>query len=313
MNRILVGVFAILYLVAALQLPNGDWDAWAIWNLRAKFLYYFDDPRVAFQAVRDWPHLDYPPLLPLLVSYGWRIFGMSEFVPIVLHGAAYIAILWLLSSDWWAVVLFGIVGLRYAPTQYADTPLALCLLGAVIAQTKKRETLAGLLLGTGALLKNEGLLFVVLFLVVQLASERKLSFQVLRGLALPLVALFVFKFTLVIEENDLLGTTGKLERVIDLTRYPVIVKNFIIGFFSFASGAVILLVLWGVVLEARVSLRSPIALLLVLTFLSYLAIYAITPHEVSWHVTHSLDRLLYQVFPLGILLVSEGVRTRHPE
>jgi hypothetical protein len=53
-----------------LLMPHGGWDAWAIWNLRARFI---------FRAGAEWlrafgsfmPHTDYPLLVPLAVVRGW--------------------------------------------------------------------------------------------------------------------------------------------------------------------------------------------------------------------------------------------------
>ena len=56
--------------------PHGGWDAWAIWNLRARFLFrggeYWRD---AFSPLLSEIHPDYPLLLPGLVARGWTYLG----------------------------------------------------------------------------------------------------------------------------------------------------------------------------------------------------------------------------------------------
>ena len=73
-----IGALALVVVVACAVLlvdwigahPHGRWDAWAIWNLRAKFLATPSDRwRDAFDPVVSWSHPDYPLLLPLAVSY----------------------------------------------------------------------------------------------------------------------------------------------------------------------------------------------------------------------------------------------------
>ena len=65
--------------------PRGNWDAWAIWNLRAHFLYRAGGVawRDGFTEVLAWSHPDYPLLLPALVAGGWKLLGReSRAVPI---------------------------------------------------------------------------------------------------------------------------------------------------------------------------------------------------------------------------------------
>ena len=59
--------------------PHGEWDAWAIWNLRA---------RAIFRGVPDWsavfsptfPGADYPPLVPVAVARLWAYAGREQLI-----------------------------------------------------------------------------------------------------------------------------------------------------------------------------------------------------------------------------------------
>src|SRR5205823_14020915 len=63
----------VLFVEHTLRYPDGGWDAWAIWNLRARFLaragegfYAAFSPELLF-----WAHPDYPLLLPGIVAQGF--------------------------------------------------------------------------------------------------------------------------------------------------------------------------------------------------------------------------------------------------
>jgi len=61
----------------AILLPVGKWDAWAIWNMHARFIFrggeYWRDAFSALLAPKHHP--DYPLMLPLTVSRGWTYIG----------------------------------------------------------------------------------------------------------------------------------------------------------------------------------------------------------------------------------------------
>ena len=79
--------------------PHGEWDAWAIWNLRARFFFHgFPDLwRNAFDVALSDSHPNYPLLLPLSIARVWTFAGADSVgVPVVwaaafTAGAAYVA------------------------------------------------------------------------------------------------------------------------------------------------------------------------------------------------------------------------------
>src|SRR5262249_42355093 len=63
----------------ATALPVGDWDAWAIWNLRAKFLAGPPGAwRFAVSPLLDNSHPDYPLLLSSFVASVWKCAGATD-------------------------------------------------------------------------------------------------------------------------------------------------------------------------------------------------------------------------------------------
>jgi hypothetical protein len=135
---------ATSFLANSLDTPHGRWDAWATWNLRARWLA--DASPVWREAfAKPTIHGDYPLLVPASVARLWVYAGARDTVAPAIIGAAYATALVLLlyavlaSLRGRAQALVGAVWLlgspvflRIAPWQYADVPLAFNLL-AVLA------------------------------------------------------------------------------------------------------------------------------------------------------------------------------------
>ncbi len=193
--------------------PQGDWDAWAIWNVRAKFLAHEGLWRNAVSPDLTATHPDYPLLWPAAVARAWSESG--QIVPAAPQAGAFLAALtlvllyacglaarcgWQWSAAGTAALLMTVSLWRTAPGQYADVPLAMFLLGSVIAAAAAQQAgwspaglaLSGTLASFAAFTKNEGLAFCV-FLAGALAfAARQRALWWLAGAApvLALTALF---------------------------------------------------------------------------------------------------------------------------
>jgi len=69
--------------------PHAGWDAWAIWNIRARFLFRTEPGQWtdAFADQLSYSHPDYPLLLPLSVSRAWTFIGEETVLVPILIGA----------------------------------------------------------------------------------------------------------------------------------------------------------------------------------------------------------------------------------
>ena len=87
-------VALVSVIVSALASPHGDWDAWAIWNQHARFLFRGggSDAWRAFLAI-NWSQPDYPLLLPASVARVWAYAGHESTL-----GPALIAIVFGIAS-----------------------------------------------------------------------------------------------------------------------------------------------------------------------------------------------------------------------
>jgi len=341
----LVFAFALQYsLVAARVSPHGDYDAQAIWNLRARFMYRLgDDWRNAFSPNinRDF-HMDYPLLIPMNVVGGWnalrdevvRVPAVQSILFLLgLAGLLYAVLGYLRSASQAALGVIVALAtpslLQISTFQTADIPLAYFFLASsMLFLLARREGsgdllfLCGLMAGLSAWTKNEGLSFGLIMVIVTLAAfpqslKRSMLFRLAGGMALPLLTLLVFK-VLFPATNDLLADINLLSiarKLFDTTRYGTILTYLkselaILGGWPFSI--LILLAAYGIVMGRSNSRRSQIGpwlfVIVGAQFLAYLLVYLATPNDLVWQIRYSLSRLLIHLFPMGVLLFFLSVR-----
>jgi Dolichyl-phosphate-mannose-protein mannosyltransferase len=174
--------------------PNGQgWDAFAIWNLHARFLFRGGAAwREGFSASIPWSHPDYPLLLPAAIAHFWSYLGHETYVvPSIIGlvftistvGVLFFALMILRGRN---VAMLGGLALMATPSfieqgtsQYADIPLSFFILATVVMLCLGDATcrtspppagwmaLAGLAAGFAAWTKNEGLLFLCSLLLAR--------------------------------------------------------------------------------------------------------------------------------------------------
>lgn len=287
-------IFALIaaYFFLASLTPHGQWDAFAIWNVRAKFIALGVDP-FHYEGVA---HPEYPILMPLIIAAGYQFTSIdSTIFPILFHGIIFIGILFIFLRNPLFLLLVGLVTLPYTTYQFADVPLALTLLLATVAYMRRKDLLVGLALGVGLHVKNEGALIALAFMVAWVLIEHRIAWRALIALAVLAGILFVFKAWVNIP-NDVVGSGGIMSRLLDLQRYPIIIGLMLYGTIQFGTG--ILAVLPALIYLRGYKPKLNVALLaIVFTYIGYFLIYVITPHDVYWHIDRSYDRLLIHLFP----------------
>jgi hypothetical protein len=303
--------------------PQGAWDAWAIWNLRARFL-----ASDAALAQRAWSpalgamtHAEYPLLLSGFIGRCWAYdYSYSAAAPIVTGYAFFLALI-ALAAGGVALLRGSLLGLLTAlaltatpallhevPNQYSDVPLACYYAGALLFALLDRPVIAGIFAGFAAWTKDEGLLFLLLFLVA-MAVYRRGVVRAAAG-ALPAAALvLVFKMALAKGTSSLLSTSAPeaIHRLGEIGRYAQVATAFAEGFRGMAVGwyhPVLPLIALAAALRFDRERRRDAAFCgTVTTFvlLGYFGIYLITSNDLSWQLQSSLNRLLVQVWPCFVL------------
>jgi hypothetical protein len=336
-----VAIGVIVFVVSSLNKPHGEWDAWSIWNLRARFFVrggqFWKD---AFTTQLFWSHPDYPLLLPGIVAMLWTLAHTeSTAAPIGVAflfglGAAGIltSTLGILRGKAQAfvagILLLGTVSFTgNAANQYADIPLSFAIIASLALlclqdrhpEDLRFSVLAGLTAGFAAWTKNEGLMFVALLIVarivaiVRYGNRSAMLPQLLRFAAgslppLAVVAFFKLRFA---PTNDLMSRSmhDVIAHVTDFGRWVTTIEGFIRAPFVVGGFLVPLAVLiagyWFLVrfnVEARDRLSlATLAITLSLMVIGDFAVYVLLTGDVAWQMTTSMERLFLQLWPAGLL------------
>jgi len=334
---IFIGAVALYFLVIYARIaPHGDYDAQAIWNLRARFIFRSGDVwQNAFSPLinRNF-HMDYPLLIPLTVVGGWNTLKSEVLrIPTMLSmlflfgmaGIIYSVIAYLRTSSQAVIatlILLATPGLLIFSTfQTADIPLTYFFLASVslfvLASHENNRNLlflSGVMAGLAAWTKNEGIPFVVLMIICTILvfgiRQIRTSFvSLLAGLALPFLIIILFKAVISVN-NDLFSNNGFFEilaKLVTPSRYIQILTHLISELIHLGNWPIsiiaVLLIYGGVVGTRKPDNLTERALWIIplSQFAIYILIYIITPHDLEWHLNYSMSRLLIHLFPLTLL------------
>lgn len=335
------GLIASFWIRCARE-PLGRWDAWAVWNAHARILDLAGHNWP--EAIRASAHPDYPVLLPLTVARIWHSVGAEPtWVPALIGFLFLVGTITILYGTLGVIcqrdagcVALVVLGMHsgvpvVASSQYADWPLAYFLTACLGLMLLGRRTilLAGLMAGLAAWTKNEGLLFALVLSLTFAVLDRRALRALLPPVVLVMAVVLWYKWTVHIF-NDLFQQSGKsliaglsdprplLVRVTDYHRLRLIVSSFrhqLLDFGVFLVPAVILALQpsrtaeW---LDLRLQVRPVRALVacavtLLLMVVGDAAIYVITPANVQWHLTTSVDRVFVQLWPATVLCVLAAI------
>ncbi len=349
-TTVAVGAHAYASLLRYRGESLGFWDAFAIWNLKAKFFFFADGAHWerSFSDVITWSHTDYPFLVPAGVARLWNwAFETSTAAPAVSSfffflltiGFAYGALRQLANERAAGLCALALLAspafAGQAVWQVADIPLAFWLLGAVSllllakqegAATMTLTRLAGLFAGAGALTKNEGLLFALAIVVVLVVSARMSGKETrgsdwivfAQGAAAPLCVLAIMKMGFA-GESDLATDFGvhSLSRLFEVGRHATIATSFGQTLLMLA-GWPLLTVLVGAAIWSRFAgVRRPVvglgvaASVLAIQLLGYYGVYLVTERDLAWHLGTSNLRLFVQLWPSALVLFFAATAATH--
>ncbi len=192
-NKALLGVAALAMLLVVLaqvdtarKNPYGEFDAFAMWNARAKLLLGGGHTwRRAFSPLLERQRPDHPLLVPAFVARTWRL-GGDQATPAAPFGVAMlffagVVSLLVASLTLWKGLSSGLLGfllivantsfLQQSTWQYADVPLSLYFLSALVlllfsanAEGRRKTVLlamSGAFASMAAMTKNEGIPFLL--------------------------------------------------------------------------------------------------------------------------------------------------------
>ncbi|MFN0057507.1 MAG: hypothetical protein ACKVX7_03545 [Planctomycetota bacterium] len=316
------------------EYPEGRTDAWAIWNLAARFLAADGDAWTGqFNAANAHP--DYPLLVPGALARCWRLAGGDASIIAaralhVLFAASLCGLFVASLARTRGVVVALLAGAmllapsqfsHYAAVLYADLPLASFFLAAfvVMEEAERRGganrcwALAGMLAAFAAWTKNEGIVFLVVVGAAIAWSQRRVPHgrRLVARWALgaaPVVLLIATFKVFLMPANDLVaGYSHWVEKVAVPARYFAIGLGLLD---SWALRPVAMLLLIALVVgvrpnrgaTAQAATKTCIAMLAV-----FCAVYLTTPFDLATHLRTSLPRLLLQLWPLALWTIFNTV------
>jgi hypothetical protein len=206
--------------------------------------------------------------------------------------------------------------LREVPAQYADVPLACYLAGAIVLALLDRGILAGIFAGFAAWTKDEGLLFLVLFLpAIAIFRPRALRVSI-SGALLPAALVGCFKALLVRGSSSLLAMSlpGALHRIFDPARYGTVLAAFGREFLNMGAGwyhPILPLLALAIALGFDRQRRKDVlfcSAILAGLLLGDFGVFLVTVNDPSWQLQTSLNRILVQMWPALVLAAFVGLR-----
>ncbi|WP_339907074.1 hypothetical protein [Symmachiella dynata] len=341
----------------------GGIDSMYTWQLRARFL---------FDAVGPWTngfsndlallHPDYPPMFSWALSALWSLEGAEKSSAAVCLFFPIFPAWVLLMAGWWktqnpgsdfrlTIPLVCSVVLPIAVRMNAGLMLDLVLAYAIAASVAWFEwgrqqvsrtsfATAAFIAGWAALVKNEGILWLLVFMATTLWIGTRRNSQIrmkmtssgfLKALAIggavPLLCLIIFKITLappsdlvdpvraaqisaVIQPEIAILPTSLLIRVDQLFegfRHQLTVSYFFENIamnwrdWGISLWMLPVLTVWG--FAGRRRKVSGLFVAILLQAVGYYVIYLMTPYYPYWHLSTSMNRLVLHLLPAWIGVV----------
>lgn len=319
--------------------PHGQWDAWAVWNHKARFFFRGGDEWTAVLAI-DWANSGHPLFVPTAVARLWAYAGAElTIVPAMLGllcGAAIVAVVmgaldvrhtraWIAG----AVLLAPGTFIQQVASQQADVPFAFFMVSTLIMLRPDRIArwfesrdgrgpliLAGALASMAAWTKNEGVLLVgisallVAWMAIRVGHSRRIAWWVV-GAAPVVLTLVWFKLFVAPAPPQYLSEaptfTTLAERFFGPERRAIVdalIWQRVSGWGGPLARGVLPLGLVAVTLVSvtRTGRSARTILAAVgLMFAGYYGIYLLTPLDVEFLVSTTFDRLMVQVWPSLVL------------
>jgi hypothetical protein len=342
--NILVASFSVIFICSlvvftlrSVNEPHGFWDAWAIWNMRARFLFksghYLTN---AFSNLYGWSHPDYPLLIPASVARIWSYLGnQSQTAPAAVamfftFATVTVAVSSLSIIHSKSIGLFAGVVLLGTPYftkigswQIADVPLGFFILSTIvlfclhdcIGTNLKLIFISGVMAGFAAWTKNEGILFlatiiITRFIVIFPVNGLKVFLRemciFIFGLLPILLILVIFKIKYAPNNDLFTGQSVKsiIEKLTNLSRYSTIGKAYFFFFYDKIAKIWLIILPLGLILFRRsweeinvVSVKTCFFVTIIMIS-GYFLVFLITPHNISWHIETALPRLFVQLWPV---------------
>jgi hypothetical protein len=337
-------MIGLTYLVALVTQPVTGWDGIAMWLYKAKLFFTQHAIGFAASPIELSRHLDYPPLYSLMVDTIYTIVGRTDdmmgkgvnFLFLTTAAASCLALTGSLLGRRMAVIftlllvampLFWSYLLIATYMGYADYALGVLMMISLIHLYRVEQghgwEAAGLALVFAAmagLTKNEGLVFLMIIVailaVIWLRARPRqrpspsTTVRLAAGVGLVLIPLLLWQLYVKLNgfTSDLLAARNWGALLSALPGRASTIGQYARQIFSFYNDSPWLL--GSYVMSALLLLTNRFAgglavfLAVSLQAASYFLTYLLSPHNLTWHLTTSFDRLVIQLGPSLVVLLA---------
>ncbi len=302
--------------------PFGNWDAWSIWNLRAKFLLA---GKLAWSPLLSHTHPEYPLMLSGAVARLWAAGGQLEMAPKAIGYTFFLALIAIVTGG--VAMMRGslaglIAGLTLAstatfideaPTQYSDIPIAAFFAAAVIFVLIDRPIWAGVFAGFALWTKDEGAMFCVLLLAAVTIFRMRHLVRVAIGMIPGAAVYLFFKIALAPHVTGLFGT-GTFARLTNGGRWGVVLGGVLSQVVSLGASwmhPALILIAFAIGVRLRIDSRRDAYMLTALAgamIAGYCAVMVAQSNDVLWQTNTAASRLVLQWWPVAIVAAMTWLR-----
>ena len=318
--------------------PHGQWDAWAIWNQKAKFLYRAGDEWKAAMAI-PWSQPGHPLLVSASVARLWAYAGDEiTLAPALLSGVCGATVLavvmgtlnvartraWVAGSVLAAPFAFS----HLVAAQTADLPVSMMVVASLAmlrqddprmwrdsARARSSLLLAGLLAALTAWTKNEGAVFLAasVLLVAWIALRHghlRDSAWWVAGAAPVLAMVAWFKLVVTAAASTVYGPSTPGAAVASLLspeRHARVIDAMTPLFLSWGgpwarwSLPIMMCAATGLALTPVGRSGRGVLAVVAVMLLGYYGAWLVTGLDLEWLVRTTLERLVMQVWPALVL------------
>jgi hypothetical protein len=320
-----------------LMYPVNEWDAFAIWQLKAKVLAIYPlYPRPAYftNLSLSYSHLRYPLLVPMMSAGMHAMTGplddLGKTISLLLYpgmGLAVFAAVKRINGTTAALTATALLAClepvcRYGGSGTAEmafTAFYACSLLCILRWKENGDrgflVLAAIFSGWMAWTKNEGLALAAINAIVVAASgprgQRRKALTA--GVALAAIAgaiylpWILYSWGLPRSDEDYAGRLASLQIFSNLNRLGTILAGFGKELIDWEDWGLFWVIAAGLALAERRRFRNPqvamVGVLLVLHIAAYVPAFMVTNWRLEELLSVTLDRLLMHAAPAGAILI----------
>ena len=320
---LMTGVLAAGYALFATVGPTPEYDFISIWGVKAREFWIAGgiDWRFLENPFNEFAHVDYPILLPLIFDVQTAIrgswdarwlgalyvaFGLAALLAVrafieeetddsVLAAAATLALAGISFSPW--------VGLADGPLVASGTVGLLYVRRGVLASSSADILRGALFLGIAGSFKNEGVALIA-------AAAAGLLLTAPRFLARLWPAIAIVTPWFVLRRLHHLQTDLTAGPILDrVTGHLANLQPMLSALATYTRGKPFFWIGIGLALvlafRAAITRERFLLVALLVQTCFFLAAYIVTPHDVTWHVRWSWERIVTQItLPLGFVAIA---------